>query len=641
MISTDELQRELEAAQALRLHHPQEALARAEALLALCTAPAHRAQACALLQVRSFALLELGRPLDAVVPADQAVRVAEATGNTPLLCKALQHLAWTWFDLNAGDTALHALEQAMALSTDDLSQDDVNDLRYVTACVFRKLGRLAEAQQLLQELLPLVSDVARFRCLGALASTAIHRARPREAMGCLGQASMLAHTPTHQAWLASLLARAHRGCGELDAALAVEAQYAPILAAFPLRHASVLHQLAALYVDHGHWGHAMLVCLRVDALNALDDEERLDYLYLRAILARALHRLDEAAVFDEHARVLEARRERLQDAYRIKAAQLALSHLDTRLMLARSRDEVFALRRAVAAQEQTLRRLNPGSPLVESLLMELLSLHSGCTREQDGSYDLAALGFHLVYQPFVNMASGQVVGFEALLRLNHPQLGPMMPGDFITRLERSGDILHIGRWVIAQACEAMAQWRQRGLRPLSMAVNVATSQLQEPGFAGFVAQCLSQADIAPAHLELEITETMAVSESTPLVAALKALKTHGVRLSIDDFGTGFCNFARLIDMDPHKIKVDRSLVTKLGGSARERSLVQTLIHSSQEQGMTVTAEGVETDAQRASLRAMQCDFGQGYLFGEPMPMAQAMACAAGAVGTEPHALRAH
>lgn len=626
MISPQDLQSQLDAALSLRQSQPQEALARAQDLLAQCASPTYRPQACALLQLRAFTLLELGRPLEAVEPADQAVRLAEATGQAPLLCQALVHLAWTWFDLNAGDAALKCLERALALGTDELSEKDIHDLRYVTACVFRKLGRLDEAQQLLLALLPQVSGATRFRCLGALASTATHRGRPREAMVWLEQGSAEACTPAQYAWLASLLAQAHRALGQLPAALALDAQHAATLAAFPLRQASVLHQIAGLYVDHSLWSQAMSVCLRVDALNALDDEERLDYLYLRATLARALHRMDEALVYDEHARLLEARRERLQDVYRIKAAQLALSHLDTQLMLARSRDEVLALRQAVAAQEEALRRLSPSSPMAESLLLELLALHSGHVRQSDGTYDLSALGFHLVFQPFVNMATGQVVGFEALLRLNHPQLGPMMPGDFITRLERSGDILDIGRWVIAQACEEMARWRERGLPPLCLAVNVAPAQLLEPEFPAFVARSLQQANIAPGFLELEITESMAVSDSATLLGSLQALKAQGVRLSIDDFGTGFCNFARLIDMDPHKIKVDRSLVNKLSGSARERNLVQALIHSSQDQGMTVTAEGVETHAQLASLRDMRCDFGQGYYFGEPMPMAQAVAC---------------
>jgi EAL domain-containing protein (putative c-di-GMP-specific phosphodiesterase class I) len=625
VISTQDLQTQLDAAQSLRLRQPQEALSRAEMLLALCADPAHRPQACALLQLRALSLLELGRPLDAVVPADQAVRVAEATGQAPLLCQALQQLAWTWFDLNAGDTALQCLERAMALGTEGLSESDVQSLRYVTACVVRKLGRLQEAQQSLQDLLPLTSGAPRFRCLGALASTALHRGRPREAMVWLQQAHAVASSPAHQAWLASLLTRVHRGCGDLAAALAVEAEHAATLTEFPLRQATVLHQIAGLYVDHSQWAQAMSVCLRIDALNALDDEARLDYLYLRATLARAMHRMDEALVYDEHARLLAARRERLQDVYRIKAAQLALNHLDTRLMLARSRDEVLSLRRAVAAQEETLRRLSPGTPLVESLLNELLALCRGRARQPDGRPDWSALGFHLVYQPFVNMASGQVLGFEALLRLNHPQLGPMMPGDFITRLERTGDILDIGRWVMTRACEELVRWRQPGGPTLSMAVNVATAQLQEPEFASFVAGLLKQVDMAPEQLELEITESMAVSDSAPLLASLQALKTHGVRLSIDDFGTGFCNFARLIEMDPHKIKVDRSLVSKLGGNARERSLVHALIHSSQEQGMTVTAEGIETAAQRASLQEMHCDFGQGFYFGQPLPMNRAVA----------------
>ena len=178
---------------------------------------------------------------------------------------------------------------------------------------------------------------------------------------------------------------------------------------------------------------------------------------------------------------------------------------------------------------------------------------------------------------------------------------------------------------MTRACEELVRWRHPGVPPLSMAVNVATAQLQEPEFASFVAGLLKQVDMAPEQLELEITESMAVSDSAPLLASLQALKTQGVRLSIDDFGTGFCNFARLIEMDPHKIKVDRSLVGKLGGNARERSLVHALIHSSQEQGMTVTAEGIETAAQRASLQEMHCDFGQGFYFGQPLPMNRAVA----------------
>ncbi|MBQ0937792.1 EAL domain-containing protein [Ideonella paludis] len=615
---------QLQDLQRLAQHDPDSALALTEYRLQSCDRLKYPQECCELLRLCALCHTGLGHHAAALEPAHQAVLAAQATALPQLHCRALQTMAWAWFQLNAFDSALHCVEQAIQCVDEQFPDGVVKELRYLTACIFRKLMRLDEALALLSELYPATDGEFRFRCCGALASTYLHKGDATAVHRWLQEAAFHIESPKNEAWLASLTARMHVLQQDLPGAQAVLRRHAQALAAFPLHRASVLHQIAKLQVSKGDWDAAQDTFLQLDVLQALDEEERLDSLLQRAQWADATGAHTQAQALREQHQQGCHQQEQLQDHYRLKAAQLALNHLDTRLMLARSREEMERLKVAVQDHEAQLRGRYPQRPLVESLLKELLLLHGGCPRLADGSYDLSSLGFHLVFQPFMDLQTRQVAGFEVLLRLQHSRLGPMMPADFIPRLERSGDILDVGRWVLGQACQALAQLQAQGLAPLCMAVNVSAVQLGEESFFAFISQCLARYQIVAERLELELTESLAVHSGAPLAQRLEQLKSLGIRLSIDDFGTGYCNFSRLIDIDPYKLKIDRSLVMRLSQGDREQRVVNALIHTGHEQGMRITAEGIESLEEAHTLQSMDCDFGQGYFFSRPIPIQQAL-----------------
>jgi diguanylate cyclase (GGDEF)-like protein/PAS domain S-box-containing protein len=223
------------------------------------------------------------------------------------------------------------------------------------------------------------------------------------------------------------------------------------------------------------------------------------------------------------------------------------------------------------------------------------------------------------YQPIVNIASGRVAGFEALLRWEHPLRGNIPPDEFIPLAEETGLIVPIGQWLRREACQRLRTWQGRFPTnpPLTMSVNLSARELAEPGLPDGVADTLRLVGLAPQSLTLEITESR-LESGEPAVADLNRLKALGVELAVDDFGTGYSGLSRLTRLPIDALKIDRSFVMGLG-EAQNREIVRMILALTEVLGIDAVAEGVETAEQLAVLRGLGCEFGQGYLFSRAVP----------------------
>ncbi|MGH6647607.1 putative bifunctional diguanylate cyclase/phosphodiesterase [Aquabacterium sp.] len=218
---------------------------------------------------------------------------------------------------------------------------------------------------------------------------------------------------------------------------------------------------------------------------------------------------------------------------------------------------------------------------------------------------------------------GRIIGAEALLRWQHPKRGLIPPGKFIPLAEETGLIVPIGDWVLRTACAQLVAWaddpRTAGL---TLAVNVSASQFRQPDFVAQVLNVVKLSGVQPARLKLELTESMLVKDIEDVVHKMGTLQAHGVGFSLDDFGTGFSSLSYLKRLPLGQIKIDQSFVRDLSTDSSDMAIVRTLIALGKSLGLTVIAEGVETEDQHAWLRDNDCHFFQGYLFGRPVPLDQ-------------------
>ena len=235
--------------------------------------------------------------------------------------------------------------------------------------------------------------------------------------------------------------------------------------------------------------------------------------------------------------------------------------------------------------------------------------------------------FQVYYQPMVSISTGEVVGFEALLRWEHPERGLLLPDSFISLAEETGLIVPIGRWVLQEACRQAREWGEArdpsGLRSPTLSVNLSGLQFHYPGLAREVSYVLDQSALEPDALMLEITESVAMEDAEPAMQSLWKLKSLGVKLAIDDFGTGYSSLSYLRSFPVDRLKIDRSFVEALGHSPGDNTIVAGMIGLSQGLGIEVVAEGVETDEQLRQLRRLGCDIVQGNKFWKPLPAEEA------------------
>ena len=227
--------------------------------------------------------------------------------------------------------------------------------------------------------------------------------------------------------------------------------------------------------------------------------------------------------------------------------------------------------------------------------------------------------FEIVYQPLVSFANGELDGFEALLRWRSNELGLVMPGDFISLAEETGLIIPIGEWVLRQACREIAVLEQELGRSLVLAVNLSPRQMQHAGLTAAVSSVLEDAGRPPRQLELEITESLLMSDSSAVQATLESLRAFGVRLAIDDFGVGFSSLSYITRFSIDRIKIDRSFIRKCMREERSLAVVRAVVAMAHGLSMTVVAEGIETAAEFRFLRDEGCDTAQGYYLSRPVP----------------------
>jgi EAL domain-containing protein (putative c-di-GMP-specific phosphodiesterase class I) len=220
------------------------------------------------------------------------------------------------------------------------------------------------------------------------------------------------------------------------------------------------------------------------------------------------------------------------------------------------------------------------------------------------------------------MASGQITGVEALLRWMHPELGMVSPGQFIPLAEETGLIVPIGRWVMKEACAQNMAWQRRGLRPVTMAVNLSPRQFADTHLLHDIDEALLASGMSPVLLQLEVTESMVMRNVSRAIKVLDAIQSRGIRLAIDDFGTGYSSMSLMKQFPIDTIKIDRSFVRDLSTDSEDQAIAQAIISMGKALGMTVIAEGVETLEQETFLRNHACDEMQGFLFSKPLPAKQ-------------------
>ncbi|MFC5526168.1 EAL domain-containing protein [Rhodanobacter ginsengisoli] len=225
----------------------------------------------------------------------------------------------------------------------------------------------------------------------------------------------------------------------------------------------------------------------------------------------------------------------------------------------------------------------------------------------------------LYYQPQYSICDGEIVGLEALLRWDHPELGEIFPAEFIPVAEDCGLILPIGEWVIRTAVTQLKHWLDRGFPPMVMAVNLSAVQFRHRSLPDLISGILDEASLPAELLELELTESVAMHDPEGAIAVMNALHGRGIRMSIDDFGTGYSSLNYLKKFRVYKLKIDKSFIQDIGADSEDRAIVAAITSMSRSLGLRTIAEGVETAEQLEFLREQGCNEAQGYYFSRPMP----------------------
>lgn len=228
--------------------------------------------------------------------------------------------------------------------------------------------------------------------------------------------------------------------------------------------------------------------------------------------------------------------------------------------------------------------------------------------------------FRLSYQPIVDLQDRSIRGVEALIRWHHPERGMLSPGEFISQAEETGEIVQIGAWVLQQACKDFRRMLESSRTPLHLNVNVSSRQLDEPTFLGQLMQIIEESEITPDLLQLEITESVFLKNADQTGILFREIRKLGVKIAFDDFGTGYSSLSYVDKYPIDILKIDQSFVQRMCGSTVNANIVQMVIRLAQAAGMSVSAEGVETEEQAIVLQQYGCHLAQGYLYSRPQPL---------------------
>lgn len=245
--------------------------------------------------------------------------------------------------------------------------------------------------------------------------------------------------------------------------------------------------------------------------------------------------------------------------------------------------------------------------------IEKLSLDTGIHRALDNNE------FGLVYQPQINLRTGEIVGVEALLRWNHPEHGTISPSEFIPFAEESGMIVDIGYWVLKTACAELSRWLDSGLPEVRMSVNISARQLMEDDIVKNIINIIKDHGVPGHCIELEITENAIMDDMDSVIRKLQELSQHNITVAIDDFGTGYSSLSYLHKLPIQTLKIDRTFLKESHINKGDNTIINTIVAMAKGLGLNVIAEGVETQAQLDYLRGIECSEAQGFLFGKPLP----------------------
>jgi diguanylate cyclase (GGDEF)-like protein/PAS domain S-box-containing protein len=231
--------------------------------------------------------------------------------------------------------------------------------------------------------------------------------------------------------------------------------------------------------------------------------------------------------------------------------------------------------------------------------------------------------FEVYYQPIIQLDTGHIIGFEALIRWNHPKHGLLFPSKFIAVAEETGLIIPMEYGVIQMVSQQLIQWQSDFCFPFYVSVNLSGKQFSHPDLVSKIQTILIKTGLYPSSLNLEITESLITEDNTSVISTLNTLRNLGLRFSVDDFGTGYSSLSRIHDYPIDTLKIDQSFIARLGPNGENSETIRTIITLAHSLGMDVVAEGIQTPEQLKTLISLHCSYGQGYLFSEPLPAAAA------------------
>jgi len=251
-----------------------------------------------------------------------------------------------------------------------------------------------------------------------------------------------------------------------------------------------------------------------------------------------------------------------------------------------------------------------------------LAMYNRLILENDLQRALEQQEFILFYQPIIELKTQKLVGFEALVRWRHPERGMVSPAEFIPSMEMTGLIVPVGMLVFKQACQQLYAWQQQGWTEITMSINLSVRQFSCATLLADIDRILAETKANPANIKLEITESAIMDSAETAIALTKELRSRQIQISIDDFGTGYSSLGYLHRFPVDNLKIDRSFVSQIQTENRNYHVVDTIIALSNQLGLAVIAEGIETKEQLAWLQNVGCQYGQGYLFNKPLPASE-------------------